>query len=99
MDASAPDGVYTVDYKGCWPDKTCHDGSFRFAIDRSQANSCDDKRNQKTVIIKLSDTKFQPANLRISRGTTVTWVNDDAGAYPYHRSAHAADMTGTIIVE
>lgn len=136
MDKGAPDGIYTVNYQGCWPDKTCHDGHFQFAIDRNLLNSYDDKRGQSAVTVKLSDIKFKPMNMRISSGTKVTWVNDDSvehyvntdshpahthvpgfnskllkqgdsysftftstGSYPYHCSAHAADMTGNIVVE
>lgn len=136
MDKNAPDGLYTVNYNGCWPDRTCHDGHFQFAVDRSLLNSYTDMRNQKTVSVKMSETKFKPMNMRISSGTTVTWINDDnlehyvntdshpahshvltlnskalkpgdnysftftqTGSYPYHCSAHAANMTGNIVVE
>lgn len=136
MDQTAPDGVYTVKYDGCWPDKTCHDGHFQFAVDRGLLRSYQDMKGQKTITIKMSQIKFQPMNLRVSPGTQVTWVNDDAeihyvntdshpahthvpslnskalakgqsysftfdkvGAYPYHCSAHAADMTGSLVVE
>lgn len=135
MDMNAPDGVYTVSYNGCWPDKTCHDGSFQFAIDKGLLDAYQDMRNQKTVTVKLSQTKFQPMNIRISPDTTITWINDDSvehyvntdshpahthvpglnskalkqgesysfvfsgtGSYPYHCSAHAADMVGNIVV-
>lgn len=136
MDKNAPDGVYTVNYNGCWPDRTCHDGHFQFAIDRSLINGYQDMRNQKTITVKMSDIKFKPMNMRISSGTTVTWVNDDdmehyvntdshpahtqvlalnskalkkgesysftfsnTGAYPYHCSAHEANMKANIVVE
>lgn len=135
MDQSAPDGVYTVKYNGCWPDRTCHDGHFQFAIDSQLLNSYDDLRGQSSITIKMSNIKFQPMNIIVSSGTNVTWVNDDAeehyvntdshpahthvpslnsqslaqgqsysftftatGAYPYHCSAHAADMAGNIVV-
>jgi plastocyanin/methionine-rich copper-binding protein CopC len=136
MASDAPDGVYTVNYNGCWPDRTCHDGSFQFAIDRKLLESYQDMRGQGEVTIRMSQLNFQPMNLRISKATKVTWVNDDTvehfvntdshpahshvsslnsralakgasytftfsdqGAYPYHCSAHAANMTGTIVVE
>jgi plastocyanin/methionine-rich copper-binding protein CopC len=136
MDPSAPDGLYTVTYDGCWPDRTCHDGQFQFAIDRSLLTSYEDKRGQAEITVRMSEMKFKPANLRISKGTKITWVNDEAvehyvntdshpahthepglnsralakgasfsytfdkvGAYPYHCSAHAANMTGAIVVE
>jgi methionine-rich copper-binding protein CopC len=34
MDPEAPDGLYTVNYTACWPDQTCHDGKFQFALQR-----------------------------------------------------------------
>jgi methionine-rich copper-binding protein CopC len=34
IDPSAPDGLYKVSYTACWPDTTCHEGSFEFAVYR-----------------------------------------------------------------
>lgn len=132
----APDGTYRVTYQACWPDKSCHDGSFSFVIDRSQANAYTDLTNQSAVTVHLNDVQFNPMKLRVSRGTTISWVNDDpiehfvnadqhpahsyhlaqnsrglkqgdtytvtfdtAGLYPYHCSAHASTMAGSILVE
>ena len=39
MAADAPDGLYSVGYKAYWPDGSYHDGSFQFAIDKSNQNS------------------------------------------------------------
>lgn len=136
VDATAPDGLYRVSYRACWPDKSCHDGKFEFAIDRTLAAEFTDLRKQSKVAINLAQISFQPREIRISRGTTVTWTNTDPvehyvntdshpahtyhptqnsralsqgqefsltfdtpGAYPYHCSAHAASMTGMIVVE
>lgn len=136
MDPSAPDGVYTVNYNACWPDGSCHDGHFQFAIDRSGASSYEDMSGQSEITIKMSQIQFMPMNLKINKGTKVTWVNDDdvehyvntdshpahtyfpdqnsqalskgdtysltfntPGIYPYHCSAHADSMIGSIIVE
>lgn len=130
------DGLYTVRYEACWPDGSCHDGNFQFRIDRSLADSFDDRRGQPEVTVKLSELMFAPKDLRISKGTKVLWVNDEnlehyvntdshpahtyfpaqnsdalkqgdtfeqtfetRGIYPYHCSAHAAVMTGSILVE
>lgn len=30
LDSDLPPGLYTVDYVACWPDTSCHDGSFQF---------------------------------------------------------------------
>lgn len=136
MDPSSPDGLYKVTYQACWPDKTCHDGNFQFKIDRRKSQQFEDMRNQKDILVTLSQIKFHPPNLRISSGTKITWVNDDevehfvntdphpahtylltqnskalkkgdkytytfdkAGIYPYHCSAHAASMMGSILVD
>jgi len=135
MDKNAPDGVYTVEYKACWPDGSCHDGHHQFAIESKHQSNYQDMRNQDSVTIRLSDIRFQPMDILISSGTKVTWINDDevphyvntdshpahthvldlnskalskgdsfsytftkTGAYLYHCSAHAADMTATIVV-
>lgn len=136
MDSNAPDGLYTVNYKACWPDGSCHDGHFQFNIDGTKADGYTDLRNKTEVTVKLSEIAFKPANIRISRGTKVIWINEDevshyvntdahpshtyypkqnsralnkgdmfsltfdkAGIYPYHCSAHAVIMKGSVIVE
>ncbi|MBI4992499.1 MAG: cupredoxin domain-containing protein [Candidatus Harrisonbacteria bacterium] len=135
MDQSAPDGLYRVEYNACWPDSSCHTGHFQFAIDQGKISSYLDLRDEKEVTVKLSEIKFQPANILISRGTKVNWINDDKaphyvntdshpahtyftkqnsrelkkgdsfslvfdeeGIYPYHCSAHAKTMHGSIVV-
>ncbi len=136
MDPSAPDGLYLVAYRACWPDTSCHDGKFQFVIDRSKAVAAQDLRNQKEVSVSLANLAFSPKVIRISRGTRVIWKNNEAaehyvntdshpahtyypkqnsrllkagdvygmvfdtpGVYPYHCSAHAETMTGTVLVE
>lgn len=136
MDFASPDGLYTVTYEACWPDGSCHDGQFQFAIDRTGASGSLDLRGKSAVSVDLTDLAFAPATIRISKGTNVTWKNSDAvehyvntdahpshtyypaqnskllktgetyslvfntpGAYPYHCSAHADSMLGTILVE
>ena len=32
MPAIAGNGTYIVDYKACWPDKSCHNGKFAFTV-------------------------------------------------------------------
>lgn len=136
MKQDAPEGAYAVTYKACWPDNSCHEGKFNFQVRRGLVSGYTDKRVQKEVIVRMSEIKFTPKELRISKGTKVTWVNDEAavhyvntdshpahthtpelnskalnkddsyaftfdkaGAYPYHCSAHASNMTANIIVE
>ena len=136
MDPASPDGVYTVSYKACWPDKSCHDGNFQFAIDRTKSESFEDFTGAKEVTVTLSEIRFKPQNIKITKGTKVTWVNEEnvdhyvntdshpahtyfpqqnsrvlsngdtysvtfntPGIYLYHCSAHAENMTGSILVE
>lgn len=136
MTPDAADGLYTVAYSACWPDGSCHDGHFQFAIDRSQAAAYQDLTDKKVVTINLANIAFTPRELRIRAGTTVRWTNTDAvthyvntdshpahtyyapqnskalaegdtfevtfpepGIYPYHCSAHAANMRAVIVVE
>lgn len=136
IDIASPDGLYYIEYKACWPDKSCHDGNFEFEIRRNLKSSYEDLINQKEVTIKLSEISFKPKEVLIAKGTKVTWINDEdvehyvntdshpahtyypeqnskslkkgdsyslsfdqLGVYPYHCSAHADSMKGSIIVE
>lgn len=129
------DGVYTVEYKACWPDGSCHDGSFQFAIDKDLSGLFEDQTTKNEVVVKLSSIQFMPQNLKISAGSTVKWINDEIvehyvntdshpahtyflsqnskllkngdefeqvfsepGIYPYHCSAHAQTMKGSVLV-
>lgn len=85
-----PDGLYTVNYNACWPDGSCHDGSFQFAIDRKRAANFTNIKNQPEVTIRMTDIKFNPANIRISKGTKVTWVNDDDVDHFVNTDSHPA---------
>ncbi len=88
MDMNAPDGLYTVSYNACWPDGSCHDGNFQFAIDQTRAASFEDMRGQTAVTIHMKAIAFEPRNIRISKGTTVTWVNDESDIHYVNTDAH-----------
>lgn len=90
VDPTAPDGLYEVTYKGCWPDRSCHDGRFQFAVRRSQQSSYRDATPERAVTIHLQDIAFAPAEIRIRRGTTVTWINDDAVDHYVNTDAHSS---------
>lgn len=90
MDQAAPDGLYTVNYRACWPDRSCHDGLFQFAIDRMRAADFIDMRGKQQAAVNLADIKFVPQNLRISRGTKVIWVNDDEVEHYVNTDSHPA---------
>lgn len=88
--ADSPDGLYKVQYNACWPDKSCHDGSFEFAIDRSKASSYENMQGKSEVTIRMSEIMFAPKNISISPGTKVTWVNDEDVEHYVNTDSHPA---------
>lgn len=90
MDPNSPDGLYKVMYNACWPDGSCHDGSFQFVIDRSLSTGFSDMTNQKEITIKMSEIKFKPMDIKISKGTKVTWVNNDSVEHFINTDSHPA---------
>ncbi|MFY9484867.1 MAG: plastocyanin/azurin family copper-binding protein [Patescibacteria group bacterium] len=88
FDTSAPDGTYRATYSACWPDGSCHDGHHEFAIDRSRAASFEDMTGKKELTIRMSQIKFQPMEIKISKGTKVTWVNDEAVEHYVNTDSH-----------
>lgn len=90
VDSNTPDGLYTVIYNACWPDGSCHDGSFQFGIDRSLGEGFIDNTNQNTVEIKMSEIMFSPQNIRVIKGTKITWVNDDSVEHYVNTDPHPA---------
>jgi plastocyanin/methionine-rich copper-binding protein CopC len=88
--SDAPDGLYKVIYNACWPDRTCHDGHFEFAIDRSLSSSYENLKNKPEVTIRLSEIMFSPKNIIISPGTKVTWINDEDVEHYINTDSHPA---------
>jgi plastocyanin len=86
----APDGKYLVTYNACWPDKSCHDGSFEFAIDRKASSGYENMQNKTEVTIRMSDIMFAPKNIIISPGTKVTWINDEEVEHYVNTDSHPA---------
>jgi plastocyanin/methionine-rich copper-binding protein CopC len=76
---SGGDGIYRVDYKACWPDGSCHDGTVGFVVDSSEITEFVDLRGESAVTIRMIEgLRFDVPRILISTGTTVTWVNDDS---------------------
>jgi plastocyanin len=71
------DGEYVVNYHACWPDRSCHDGSFGFIVDSNFKSQMTDLTGQASVTINLQDISFSPRYVRVSQGTKVTFVNND----------------------
>lgn len=90
MNPDAPDGIYTVAYNACWADGSCHDGSFQFEIDNSQSSKFEDMTGQTEVTVELANLSFNPINIKVSKGTTVTWINKDSVIHTINTDSHPA---------
>lgn len=87
---TAPDGIYTVSYKACHMDGQCQDGQLEFKIDRTVAESFEDLTGKETIEIKMSDSMFRPKNIRVSKGTKITWLNDESIEHYVNTDSHPA---------
>lgn len=90
VDPNSPDGLYTVPYKACWADGSCHDGGFQFKIDRSSASDFNDMTGKAEVKINMQNTTFSPAKVKVSKGTKVTWENLDSIVHTVNTDSHPA---------
>lgn len=82
------DGLYVVDYKACWPDRSCHDGRFAFTADSKTAGAFIDMRGKGEVRIAMKESKFAPASVIVSKGTKVTWVNEESTPHFVNSDPH-----------
>src|SRR3989338_5881278 len=82
-------GLCTLRYLACWPDRSCHDGLFQFSVERDEAATYQDLTGRDEVEVSLADFAINPANIRISKGTTVEWVNDDQVPHYVNTDPHA----------
>ncbi len=90
LDPATPDGLYAVVYSACWPDGSCHDGRFEFVVDRSSSGAYEDMTGKKTLTIELEHSLFTPHNIKISLGTTITWINKDDVVHYINTDSHPA---------
>ena len=90
MDPNAPDGIYTAVYNACWADGSCHDGQFQFKVDRKTSSDFVDMTGPDEVTINLKNNAFNPSKVKVSRGTKVTWVNQDNVEHTVNTDSHPA---------
>ena len=96
-------GVYHVRYSACWPDASCHGGSIAFVVDSKAISEYRDLRGQMAVTVLMRDgIRFDPQQIIISPGTTVTWVNEDAAVHFVNTDPHpshnlVAELNSTSI--
>lgn len=88
IEQTAPDGIYTVSYKACWPDGSCHDGSFQFKIDKTGASFYEDLTAKTEVTIDMKAIMFEPKNIKVKKGTKVIWTNSDSVAHYVNTDSH-----------
>lgn len=84
------DGLYKVSYNACWPDGSCHDGTFEFAVSSSKGTSYIDMTSKDSVVIDLKDILFKPMDVKIKTGTRVTWTNSDNIEHFVNTDSHPA---------
>lgn len=71
---------------------TMHSGNNGTSSSPTQAGvSATDFTDQKQVAVSMHDLSFSPANIKIKKGTTVTWTNQDTVAH----NVVAADASST----
>ena len=88
MKEDSPNGLYNITYKACWPDESCHDGKFQFAIDKTKANEFIDMTGKSEVTINAEQISLKPMKVKISKGTQITWINQDSVQHFVNTDAH-----------
>jgi plastocyanin len=87
-DPKPGNGVYTVAYKACWPDRSCHEGSVSFVVDSSKKASFIDLRGRSEVAVALRNVAFDPPRIIVSPGTKVVWTNQDGFTHFVNSDPH-----------
>lgn len=88
LDQEAPDGQYKVEFHLCWPDRSCHDGETGFTVDRNRAASYEDQTGKSEVEIEMDDIQFNPARVKVSPGTKITWTNKESATHFVNTDPH-----------
>ena len=84
----AGDGLYRVKFTGCFNDRTCADDQYTFRVNAQTNASYLDQTGKPEVTIRMKDIKFGPSLIRVSKGTHVTWINDDPIAHFVNSDPH-----------
>ncbi len=71
------DGTYRVIYMACNSVTACIRDEYVFSVDKSLLQEYQDLRGKNEVTVKMDAIAFEPQNIRISPGTTVTFVNEE----------------------
>jgi plastocyanin len=83
LDPKYGDGKYIVEYRACrtggteGTGGTCNDGRYGFSVDSLTIENYANMTKKAYVEIKMAGNRFNPQNVIISRGTRVTWTNEE----------------------
>ena len=55
LPGDAGEGVYSVEYRACWPDGSCHDGQFGFHVGDKAAMGMEEKENGDAMMGEKDD--------------------------------------------
>lgn len=72
----APNGLYDVTYEACFDDGVCQDGFFQYIVDSNAHENYTKMKMRRDVVISNSNHTFDNAQVIVSKGTKITWVND-----------------------
>lgn len=80
--ANAPEGIYTVNYRICGTDANCQNGNYQFKINKNSTEGFQDLTNRQNVTINITaDGKLNPEKVIVSKGTKITWQNNDNSSH------------------
>ena len=88
LPAGSEDGVYLVEYRACWPDRSCHDGQFVFTVNGGLRETYLDLTGGSTVQVGMENLRFRPAAIVVKQGTMVTWANQDGAVHFVNSDPH-----------
>jgi plastocyanin len=88
LGTQAGDGLYEVRYMACWPDRTCHEGAYKFLVDSSERKDYVDMTGKKDITVKMNGLRFEPRNMIVSKGARVTFVNEDPDEHFVNSDPH-----------
>jgi plastocyanin len=90
LPANLPDGDYVAEYRVCVTGERCEADQVRFKIERTRQQAFSDQTDATKVKIAIENITLEPALVKISAGTTVTWENRDPFEHFINTDSHPA---------
>jgi plastocyanin len=77
-----PPGSYAVSYEVDYARGDKGEGRFSFSIDPELLSGYEDLTGRDSVTVRMLHLEFEPKDIIVSPGTTITWINEeDAGHF------------------